>query len=107
MNGGFSAEHHEIARHAKRFDEHAARAEGVHKQLRDALDATPWGSDAIGQAFAAAHDQQAQDVLNQIGALHSSLAEHGRKLGHAAKNYESTESDVHASMTGIDRETDG
>lgn len=107
MSDGFSAEHHEIARHAKRFDDHAARAESVHKELLEAVASAPWGTDAIGRAFGAAHDQQAQEVLDQIGGLHGALGEHGRKLGAAAKNYESTESDVHASMTAVDREMNG
>lgn len=109
MNDGFGAEFERIGRRGKDFDEHASRADDVVKELRQALESsgTPWGTDAIGEAFGGAHAGAADEAIKLIGELGGSLGGLGGKFTGAAENYRATEDANVADVAEIDRGLQG
>ncbi|PRX44323.1 excreted virulence factor EspC (type VII ESX diderm) [Prauserella shujinwangii] len=89
MSDGFEVDADRLGRHAGEFEALAERAARVAEELRRALDATgePWGADAVGRSFAAAHAEPAAGALDRLRRLPDDLAGVGERFTAAAAAY--------------------
>ncbi|WP_424189466.1 hypothetical protein ACOBQX_12950 [Actinokineospora sp. G85] len=92
---GFRAETDALAARAGQFDDIAARAAAIHRDLDDALAAAGpcWGADVIGETFARAYLGPAQDTLGSLGALPGLLGDVGGRFLSTARAYDGAEAD--------------
>ena len=86
---GFHVDADRLATQAGEFAELATRAAAVHRELRDTLAEVGrcWGSDAVGQSFAAMHVDAADTTLDQLGALPKRLRAVGTGFAAAGAAY--------------------
>ncbi|GAB3504967.1 PE domain-containing protein [Amycolatopsis cihanbeyliensis] len=86
---GFAVDTEQLAAKAAELGELAERAAGISADLERALAATgrAWGTDAVGQSFAAAHDTPARETLDRLRALPEQLGDMHRRLTDAAAAY--------------------
>jgi hypothetical protein len=93
MSNGFAADADRLSAQAREFPELAARAGAIHRELSDSLAALGpcWGSDTVGQNFAAAHVSLADDTLAGLGQLPDQLGSVGTKFSDTATAYRDTD----------------
>ncbi|PXY19807.1 hypothetical protein DI005_18495 [Prauserella sp. PE36] len=99
MNGGgpgFEVDADRLGAHAAEFEGLAERATRIAADLRAGLEAgpTPWGTDAVGQSFAGAHEGPSSEVLRTLGELAGGLGDMGTRLSSAAGAYRSADTDA-------------
>lgn len=90
---GFSVDAGSLARHAERFDGLAEEVGRIQGELRDALGEAGdcWGSDAVGQSFAAGHVEPSETTMSELGALPDLLSDVRGKLAGTAAGYRETD----------------
>lgn len=108
MTGGFSADDEQLGTRAGDFPAHARRADEVARTLREALagSGAPWGNDAVGASFAAAHTGAASEALAAVNAIGGDLGDLGTRFGAAASTYRTTEDDNAGEFGDLDRQQD-
>jgi hypothetical protein len=89
MTDGFTADADRLTAQAGQFPELVERAGAIHRDLTAALAATGacWGSDGVGQSFAAAHTGPADSTLGGLGALPDQLRSVGTRFADTAAAY--------------------
>lgn len=87
MTGGFSADADRIGARSRDFGDHAQRARKVAESLQAGVGDQPWGDDAVGQSFAAAHSGPAEKALQLLTGLGGELDAMGAKFADAAQTY--------------------
>jgi hypothetical protein len=106
MNGrqGFDADIERLHAGAGEFAQFAERAGQIAADLQRALEATgnPWGSDAVGQSFAAGHVQPAADALHRISGLPDRLADVGERFTATADTYGQVDADNVTALRGLE-----
>jgi hypothetical protein len=94
--GGFAVDPEKLAAHAAEFaglaDRACAISAALHRALAEA--GTPWGTDAVGQSFAAAHTGPATAALEGLGALPDGLGAIGAGFAAAAGSYRAVDTGV-------------
>ncbi len=90
---GFRVEADRLTDRAGQFDGLAERVAGIHRDLADRLAAAGpcWGSDEVGQSFAAAHTAPADATLGTLDALPGQLGDVGGRFRSTAAAYRGTE----------------
>jgi hypothetical protein len=93
--GGFHADIERLERHGGEFGGHADRAGEIATRLRQTLDGLHgcWGSDEVGNSFAAGHVTEASAALSRVGSLADQLGAVGDRFTETAAAYRDTESD--------------
>jgi hypothetical protein len=93
--GGFHADIERLERHGGAFAGHADRAAEIAGGLRQTLDRLDgcWGSDEVGNSFAAGHVTAASEALSRLASLRDQLAAVGSRFTDTAAAYRRTESD--------------
>lgn len=88
MNG-FQVHLDQLTRRAGELDDLAGRADRIAAELRDAVESSAgcWGSDDIGQRFAATHDKPARDAVDEVTAMPGALRGISAKFTQAAAQY--------------------
>lgn len=107
MSGqGFEADPERLRSHAGELDGIAQRAGRIAADLQRAVEdsGAPWGSDAVGQSFATAHEGPAADTLSRVSELPGGLAGMGQKFTDAASRYTEVED---AAVSAIDETGSG
>ncbi|WP_024877802.1 PE domain-containing protein [Saccharomonospora piscinae] len=91
---GFGVDTGGLAARADEFAALADRARAVVRRLAEELDAVPapWGGDAVGRGFAAAHGEPAARARELLEHLPGEFERFGGTLAEAATAYESAES---------------
>lgn len=86
---GFRSENDRLAERAGEFDDLAGQARRIADDLRRAVEADGrcWGSDEIGQRFAATHVPAGENALRRVERMSNGLAEMGSKLADTARTY--------------------
>ncbi|PXY32356.1 hypothetical protein [Prauserella muralis] len=98
---GFEVDAERLGTHAAEFDGLAERASRITARLRDVVaGAAPWGGDAVGRSFAAAHTGPANDALDRLGGLAGGLAEVGASFSAAAGAYQTADDSAADDVTG-------
>jgi hypothetical protein len=87
----FEADADKLTTQAGEFPWLAEQAGSIHRELTAALaEAGPcWGSDEVGQSFAATHVSSADGTLGQVGALPDQLGSVGTRLADTGNAYHS------------------
>ncbi len=95
MADGFRAETTRLITEAGRFDGLVTRVEAIHRDLADQLAAAGecWGTDEVGQSFAATHVPSAEEVLGALGGLPGKLGAVGGHFGDTARTYRAGDGD--------------
>ncbi|HEY7594985.1 MAG TPA: hypothetical protein VH969_17670 [Actinophytocola sp.] len=90
MSDGYEVEPDRLAGQQAQLDPIAGRVTSIHQTLTAALAEAGacWGSDAVGQSFAAAHASPADSTLAQLGALPGQLGSVGDRFTATAATYE-------------------
>lgn len=105
MTQGFSADADRIGARSRDFGDHAQRARKVAETLQSSVGEQPWGDDAVGQSFAAAHAAPAERALQLLGGLGGELDAMGAKFAGAAQTYRAVDDegagDVDAAGRGL------
>lgn len=88
MNG-YTADADRLAAQAADFPELAGRVGSIHRELSAALGEAGqcWGSDQVGQSFAAAHTGPAEATLGDLGSLPDRLGSVGTRFADTATAY--------------------
>ena len=83
---GFRSDPAQLAKHAGEFEGLAGQAQRIADTLRQAVESAGdcWGGDDIGASFARTHRPQADQALQDLGAVAGRLRDMGGKLGAAA-----------------------
>jgi hypothetical protein len=106
MNGfdGFDVDADRLAARAAEFPGLAERAGAIHRELSDALATVGpcWGTDSVGQSFAAAHVESADATLGALGSLPSRLGEVGTRFGDTGAAYRDLDSRGAQHLTAAD-----
>jgi len=91
MHGdGFEVDAERLASRAGEFAPLVDRVNGIHRTLTDALSAGPcWGTDAVGQSFAAVHATPADDATTRLAGLSTRLQSLSTRLTETASAYRS------------------
>lgn len=90
MGDGFEVDAERLADRATQFEPLAGRVAKIHGNLRDALgDGACWGTDAVGQSFAAVHATPADDALTRLSGLSDRLTAVRTRLAETATTYQS------------------
>ncbi len=84
---GFHGDVDRLSRQAEEFTELARRARRVAERARADSSGDCWGSDEIGERFAAVHQPRAERALERLDAMPDGLAGMGEKLAEAARTY--------------------
>jgi hypothetical protein len=90
MHGdGYEVDVDRLAARAGQFEPLAGRLSAIHTTLTDALGAEGacWGTDAVGQSFAAVHTGAATDTESALSGLAGRLTTVGTKLTETAATY--------------------
>ncbi|WP_020668135.1 hypothetical protein [Amycolatopsis nigrescens] len=101
---GFQVDQERLASGAKEFDGLVERAAKIAAELDQALDgaAAAWGSDQVGQSFAAAHGGKAEEAAERLRGLAGGLSGVGESFTAAAAKYRAGESDATDTVTGTE-----
>ncbi len=102
--GGFGLDPHELGAQAGEFATLAERARAVARDLAEALDATPapWGSDAVGESFAAVHVEAAAQARERITRLAGAFEEFGTALAEASEAYVAADNAAADAVSALD-----
>ncbi|NIH82477.1 hypothetical protein [Amycolatopsis viridis] len=105
MSAGFETDADRLAVSSGDFDGLALRAAAVAERLERALDGAEraWGTDAVGQAFAAAHASRAGETLDVLRNLSGRLSRFGQTVGEAAGRFRGSEEDAEQAITDTAR----
>jgi hypothetical protein len=90
MHGdGFEVDVERLASRAAQFEPLVGRLGTIRGNLADALsaDGACWGTDAVGQSFAAAHTVPAADAVSRLSTLSDRLTSVGTRLAETAGTY--------------------
>lgn len=104
MNG-FRIDADQLTRRAGELDELAGQAERIVDTLQQAVEsgAQAWGSDEIGQSFAASHQPRSQQALDELGVMPGLLRDMGAKFAQTAATQQQVDqagAEVLGSTTG-------
>jgi uncharacterized protein YukE len=90
MSDGYEVDTAALAAQAGQLDPLASRVASIHSTLSESLsEAGPcWGTDAVGQSFAAAHAGPADTTLTTLGGLPGRLGSVGTRFTATAATYE-------------------
>lgn len=101
---GFSADAGSLARHAERFDGLAEEVGRIQGELRDALGEAGdcWGSDAVGQSFAAGHVEPSEATMSELDGLPALLSDVRGRLTETAAGYRETDEGAAADLGAAD-----
>ncbi|EIE97605.1 type VII secretion target [Saccharomonospora glauca] len=104
QSGGFGIDAHGLDARAGEFATLAERVRAVAGELADVLDATPtpWGSDAVGESFAAGHVEAAERTREQLARLAGEFEEFGTALAEAAKAYVAADTTAADEVRAVD-----
>ncbi len=93
---GFAVDAQRLGARAAEFDTLAERARAIARGLVDELDdtGTPWGSDAVGDSFAAVHVEPANRARELVEGLAGAFEEFGGALAEAASAYGAADTDA-------------
>lgn len=102
--GGFGLDTHELDAQAGEFATLAERARAVVRDLAEALDAipAPWGSDAVGESFAAVHVEAAEQARERISRLAGAFEEFGTALAGASEAYVAADTGAADAVSALD-----
>lgn len=91
MGDGFEVDADRLADRATQFEPLVGRLNKIHGNLQDALstDGACWGSDAVGQSFAAVHAGPADDTVTRLAGLSDRLTSVRTRLTETASEYQS------------------
>jgi hypothetical protein len=86
---GFNVDADRLSAQAGEFPNLADRAGTIHRELSTALgEAGPcWGSDSVGQSFAAAHVSPSETTLGTLGSLPERLGSVGTRFADSSAAY--------------------
>jgi len=89
MHGdAFEVDAEQLASRAAQFDPLVTRMGTIHRDLTDALGAGAcWGTDAVGQSFAAIHATPADDAIARLSGLSDRLTSVSTRLTETAATY--------------------
>ncbi|MBP2322802.1 uncharacterized protein YukE [Kibdelosporangium banguiense] len=89
MKDGFLTDHERLAQHAGDFGGLAERAAALAGELSRTLDelGSPWGTDDVGQSFAAVYSGPSQETRRNIDAASGQLGDMGDRLTTMAAAY--------------------
>lgn len=82
----FEVDAERLAARAGDFAPLVDRVNGIHRTLTDALSPC-WGTDAVGQSFAAVHATPADDTTSRLSALSTHLQSLSTRLTETASAY--------------------
>ena len=101
MKDGFLSDHERLARHAGDFGGLAERATAIAGELNRTLDelGQPWGTDDVGQSFAAVYSGPSQETRKNIDAASGQLGDMGDRLSTMAAAYRDVDA---AAAKGLD-----
>jgi hypothetical protein len=90
---GFNADPDRLTVQAGEFPGLASRAGAIHRELTDTLSALGpcWGTDQVGQSFAAAHVSPAGTTLTGLGELPNRIGSVGTRFSDTATAYRDTD----------------
>lgn len=92
MSDGFEVDAERLADRATQFEPLVDRLGKIHQNLSDALAGGPcWGTDAVGQSFAAVHADPADDAMTRLSGLSDRLASVRTRFTDTATTYQSGE----------------
>jgi hypothetical protein len=88
---GFEVDAERLADRATQFEPLVGRLNKIHGNLQDALstDGACWGTDAVGQSFAAVHAAPADDAMARLSGLSDRLTGVHTRLTETAATYQS------------------
>jgi len=90
MHDGFEVDAERLADRATQFEPLVGRLGKIHQSLNDGLaDGPCWGTDAVGQSFAAVHATPADDVLSRLSGLSDRLTAVHTRFKDTATTYQS------------------
>jgi len=92
---GFDVDVDGLTARAGQFDGLVDRLGTIERDLTDALSAAGpcWGTDAVGQSFAAAHADPADATLGRLSGLTEQLGSVGTRFADTAAGYSSADDD--------------
>lgn len=90
MSDGYEVETDRLAGQQAQLDPIAGRVGDIHQTLTAALaeSGACWGSDAVGQSFAASHAGPADSTIERLGSLPAQLTSVGDRFTATAATYE-------------------
>lgn len=105
MSGGFEADPRRLAAEAGEFTALAERARTVARDLADALDTAPrpWGSDAVGESFAAVHVEAADRARAQTAEVAEAFEQFGAALREASTAYGTADTDAADAVRAVEQ----
>lgn len=104
MKDGFLTDHERLAQHAGDFGGLAERATAIAGELNRTLDSLgqPWGTDDVGQSFAAVYSAPSQEIRRSIDGASGQLGDMGDRLTTMAAAYRDVDA---AAAKGFDPRT--
>lgn len=101
---GFDVDVDGLTGRAGQFDGLVERLGTIERDLTDALAATGpcWGTDAVGQSFAAAHADPADATLGRLAGLPEQLGSVGTRFADTAAGYASADDAAAEHLTTVD-----
>jgi hypothetical protein len=101
---GFDVDVGGLTDRAGQFDGLVDRLGTIERDLTDALSATGscWGTDAVGQSFAAAHADPADATLGRLAGLSEQLGSVGGRFADTATGYSSSDDAGAEHVTAVD-----
>lgn len=101
---GFDVDVGGLTSRAGEFDGLVDRLGTIERDLTDALSATGpcWGTDAVGQSFAAAHADPADATLGRLAGLSEQLGSVGTRFKDTADGYSSADDVGAEHVTAVD-----
>lgn len=105
MSGGFEVDPGRLAAEAGEFAALAERARAVARELADALDAVPrpWGTDAVGESFAAIHVDAAGRTRSRASEIAAALEQFGTALREASGAYADADTDAADAVRAVEQ----
>ncbi len=99
MNG-FRTDLHGLTRSAGELDDLAGHADRIAEQLRSARESSAgcWGSDEVGQRFAANHEPRAQEAADAVGEIAGRLRGVAGKFAESAATHRASDDDSAAGL---------
>lgn len=102
---GFDVDVGGLTGRAGQFDGLVDRLGTIERDLTDALASIPqscWGTDAVGQSFAAAHADPADATLGRLAGLSEQLGSVGTRFADTAAGYSSADDAGAEHVTAVD-----